>query len=186
MHTSNQITNTIGFETQESWLAAWRFAAISHNDQKFSGTELPYLMHLGMVVIEVLSAHSQIPIHDISLAVQCAILHDTIEDQDVLHADLVKHFGLPVADGVSALSKNPALSSHEAMVDSIARIRLQPKAVWCVKLADRISNLQPPPSHWSSVKVTTYADEAKQILDALGEANSFLATRLEQKIVRYP
>lgn len=180
------MTNALSFATQESWLAAWRFAAISHNDQKFSGTNLPYLTHIGMVVIEVLSAHAQTPISDISLTMQCAILHDTMEDQNVLHNTLAEHFGLPVADGVAALSKNPELPPHEAIKDSIARICLQPKAVWCVKLADRISNLQPPPNHWSSDKIRLYALEAKQILEDLGEANRHLAIRLEEKIARYP
>lgn len=180
------INNGIDYCAQESWLAAWRFAATSHNNQKFSGTDLPYLTHIGMVVMEVLSAHAQIPIDDISLAVQCAILHDTMEDQGVLHTTLVGLFNLHVAEGVAALTKKSTLPSHDALIDSIERIQLQPKAVWCVKLADRISNLQPPPGHWSPEKIKKYAIEAREILNALGDANTILATRLEEKIARYP
>lgn len=36
----------------------------------------------------------------------------------------------------------------EQMEDSLRHIRLRPKEIWAIKLADRITNLQPPPSHW--------------------------------------
>jgi len=170
----------------EDWLAAWHFAAEAHNTQKVPGTDLPYLKHLGMVTMEVFSAHAIVPIGNLGLAVQCAILHDTIEDQGVAHADLVKRFGQSVADGVLALSKNPGLPKSEAMADSLDRIRAQPRDVWCVKLADRISNLHGAPAHWTVEKRVTYRTEAQQILDALGAAHRTLADRLAAKITAYP
>ena len=169
----------------EEWLAAWHFAAEAHNTQKVPGTELPYLKHLGMVTMEVFSAHAIEPIGNLGLAAQCAILHDTIEDQGVAHADLVKRFGQPVADGVLALSKNPDLPKSEAMADSLHRIRQQPTSVWCVKLADRISNLHGAPGHWTVEKRANYRAEAQQILDALGTAHRSLAGRLAAKISAY-
>jgi len=172
--------------SQEACLSAWRFAAVAHNSQKVPGTDLPYLTHLGMVGMEIMLAHASSPIHLLGLAVQCAILHDTIEDQNVAYSTLAERFGKEVADGVAALSKNPALSKQEAMADSLMRIRAQPKAVWCVKLADRISNLQPPPAYWSREKAIAYRAEAQQILDALGDAHEVLARRLTKKIEDYP
>ena len=77
----------------EDWLAAWHFAAQVHNAQRVPGTDLPYLKHLGMVTMEVFSAHAVAPIGNLGLAVRCAILHDTIEDQGVRHAELVERFG---------------------------------------------------------------------------------------------
>lgn len=38
------------------------------------------------------------------------------------------------------------------MQDSLRRIKSQPREVWMVKMADRITNLQPPPGHWSEEK----------------------------------
>jgi len=90
---------------------AWHFAAEVHNSQRVPGTELPYLKHLGMVTMEIFNAHATEPIGLLELATQCAILHDTIEDQGVTHAELVEDFGQEVADGVLALSKNAALSA---------------------------------------------------------------------------
>ena len=171
---------------QDSWIRAWRFAAQVHLDQTFSGTELPYLTHLGLVAMEILAAHAQAPLDDADLAMHCAILHDVVEDQAVAPATLAAMFGQPVADGVAALSKDRAVPKHDAIGDSLRRIRLQPHAVWCVKLADRISNLQAPPPHWSAEKIALYRAEAGLILSTLGEANAWLAARLQQKIDAYP
>ena len=71
------------------------------------------------------------------------------------------------------------------MQDSIVRIRKQPKEVWMVKLADRITNLQPPPKHWNKAKVKKYRNGAILILEKLGEANPYLAQRLNKKIAEY-
>lgn len=171
---------------QDAWIAAWQFAAEVHNTQRVPGTELPYLKHLGLVAMEVLSAHAEEPLADLALAVQCAILHDSIEDQEISHADLQQRFGKAVADGVAALSKVPHMPKAAAMADSLARIRQQPQAVWCVKLADRISNLQAPPAYWSAEKIDTYRGEAQLILDELGAAHAALAQRLRAKIAAYP
>jgi (p)ppGpp synthase/HD superfamily hydrolase len=54
-----------------------------------------------------------------------------------------------------------------------------------VKLCDRITNLQPPPKHWTAEKMASYRDEALIILGQLGEANLFLAERLKIKIDTY-
>lgn len=179
-------TNTSWTATlADDWLAAWQFAAQVHNAQRVPGSDQPYLKHLGMVAMEVFGAHAIQPVGDLSLAVRCAILHDTIEDQDVLHAELVERFSQVVADGVLALSKSPDLPKAEAMADSLRRIQAQPREVWCVKLADRISNLHTVPGHWTPEKCATYRAEAQQILDALGSAHAVLAERLAAKIAAY-
>lgn len=167
-------------------VAVWDFAAHAHNGQKVPGTKLPYLRHLGLVALEITSAHLSEPISDIDLALCCAILHDIIEDQSVEAEELERRFGTAVAAGVMALSKDSSLPKAEAMADSLARIRLQPQAVWCVKLADRIANLRSPPGHWTVARIEAYRDESMQILRALGVAHLGLATRLAVKISAYP
>lgn len=180
------MTQQIDYAMQETWLKAWCYAARVHGQQKFPGSDMPYLVHLGMVSMEILAAHAQEPIDGIGTAMQCAILHDAMEDQDVSHATLAADYGLAVADGVAALSKAPGLPKAEAMADSLQRIRQQPKAVWCVKLADRISNLQAPPHYWSPEKISAYRTEAGVILAALGQAHGYLAQRLRAKMAAYP
>ena len=170
----------------EIWRPAWMFAGEVHKSQTVPGGAINYLAHLGSVTMEIISAHLRSPLENLDLAVQCAILHDTIEDQDVTHQELSSRFGSAVADGVLALSKSSALPKAEAMRDSLTRIKQQPTAVWCVKLADRISNLHGAPPAWSAQKIENYRDEATAILEALRPANRILAERLEVLIACYP
>ncbi|HUJ63322.1 MAG TPA: HD domain-containing protein [Kofleriaceae bacterium] len=171
---------------QDAYLAAWRFAAEAHRAQQLPGTELPYLVHVGAVAMEVVVAHHEHAFARPELAVQCALLHDTLEDTATSEAELVARFGADVAAGVRALSKDKGLAKPEAMADSLRRIRAQPAEVWAVKLADRITNLAPPPAHWSPGKIAAYRSEARTILDALGQAHAPLAARLARRIASYP
>jgi (p)ppGpp synthase/HD superfamily hydrolase len=38
-----------------------------------------------------------------------------------------------------------------------------------VKLADRITNLQPPPGYWDAEKIERYREEGRAILNELGK-----------------
>lgn len=155
------------------------------------GTDIPYINHIGNVVMEAMTtiARENSPhptIENPDLFVQCAILHDVIEDTEISYTVIAEKFGLAVAEGVLALTKNKTLASKlEQMRDSIGRIQQQPKEIWMVKLADRITNLQAPPKQWSQEKVKTYRDEAILILEELGDANPYLAERLGWKITQY-
>ena len=171
--------------SQEIYIKALLFAANAHNSQKVPGTELPYLAHMTMVCMEVMSALSVENDLDGNLAIQCALLHDVLEDTDLEHERLKDTFGEAVANGVQALTKNDNLPKDEKMADSLARIRQQPREVWMVKLADRITNLQPPPKHWTTEKMQNYQQEARQIYEALHEGSPALAARLKQKIEDY-
>ncbi len=171
--------------SQDRYLAAYHFAARAHQGQIYPGTELPYSIHLAFVSMEVIAALRDEPGRDGDLAVQCALLHDVIEDTPVGYAEIAAAFGTPVADGVLALTKDESLPHAAQMADSLRRIRRQPPEVWMVKLADRISNLQPPPAYWTAEKVARYRDEAAQIYAALAEASPSLAARLHAKIAGY-
>jgi (p)ppGpp synthase/HD superfamily hydrolase len=170
---------------RELYIKACRFAAQAHHGQLLPGTELPYLLHLNLVSMEIIAALSAESGHDGDLAVQCALLHDTIEDTDITYAQIESIFGVKVADGVAALSKNPALEKSQQLLDSLERIKLQPIEIWMVKLADRITNLQPPPPHWTPAKIVKYRDEAIEIHIHLQAASPFLASRLADKIQNY-
>lgn len=170
----------------EDWVRAWEFAAVAHRGQKEPGTDLPYLVHLGSVALEVLAAHQEQPLAQLSLAVQCALLHDTLEDTATTEGELVARFGPEVTAGVRALTKDAALPKERAMADSLARIRVQPKDIWAVKLADRIVNLKAPPHYWSPQKIAAYRAEAETIHAALAEGHAALAARLARCIAAYP
>ena len=172
---------------RELYTRAWHFAARAHLGQCVPGSELPYIVHVGNVAMVVMTAiANSIDVQEPDLAVQCALLHDVLEDTPVTYAQLTEDFSPAVVAGVAALSKNPDLPSKSArMEDSLRRIRTQPAEVWMVKMADRITNLQPPPAHWSVGKIRAYREEAIQIHQALHSANAYLAGQLEQMIDRY-
>ena len=178
--------------SQDIYTKAYRFAAEAHWNSRLKqtvpGTDIPYLMHFSAVAMEVIAALETESDLDGNLAVQCALLHDVIEDTDTTYKQVVSEFGKKVADGVFALTKDKGLPTKaERMQDSLDRILLQPKEVWMVKLADRISNLQPPPSGWYSKenKIIQYREEAIEIHKALQSGNAVLAERLQKKISAY-
>jgi (p)ppGpp synthase/HD superfamily hydrolase len=161
------------------------FAATEHGTQLVPGSKHPYVTHLVKVAAEVQRAWVETRDFDVDLAVTCALLHDSMEDAGVEEAALVSTFGRAVADGVKALTKDEQLDKRLRMADSLRRLLLQPKAVQLVKLADRITNLEEPPASWTKEKRLAYRDEAKQILDALGASNAWLARRLEVRREAY-
>lgn len=170
---------------QDFYLKALRFSAEAHNGQKVPGTELPYLMHVVSVAMEVTAAISTEGVHDPDLAVQCALLHDTVEDTDVTLYDISLLFGSEVAAGVAALTKDKNLPKEERIKDSLERILKMPREIAVVKLADRVTNLQPPPAHWDEHKIRKYRRDAEIILERLGSASSFLAERMRFKLAGY-
>lgn len=169
----------------DRYVAALEFAAARHRTQLVPGTDLPYVVHVVSVAAEVIATLAESRVDQPDLAVQCALLHDTIEDTGTRYEEVAAAFGTEVADGVVALSKDEALPKAERMTDSLRRIRLQPREIWIVKLADRITNLSEPPAYWSAEKRVAYRDEAIAIAEALGPASRPLDARIRERIVAY-
>jgi (p)ppGpp synthase/HD superfamily hydrolase len=173
----------------DEYAAALLFAAQAHGEQKVPGTELPYISHVVLVAMEVINALDAEPgrsAEEQNLAVRAALLHDVVEDTPTRPEEVADLFGGAVRDAILALTKNTELpTKQEQMADSLERIRQQPHTVWMVKLADRITNLMPPPHYWTEEKIVAYRDEAKQIHDALAEASPYLAARLRDRIAAY-
>ncbi len=168
------------------YIRALRFASLAHRDQRMPDKDHPYIVHPVMVAAEVLAA-LQVEAGDHDVAVACALLHDVVEDTETSLDQIHQAFGKEIAAGVAALTKRRDLLKHEAMADSLRRIREQPREVWMVKLADRIVNLTPPaPGHWDTAKKQRYREEGQKIHDALAEASPHLSARLRQRIAEYP
>jgi guanosine-3',5'-bis(diphosphate) 3'-pyrophosphohydrolase len=179
--------NNKTMEIQTLYQKAIKFAAAKHQekDQKVPGTDLPYLVHLSNVAMEILIAAANTINFDLEFAVQLALLHDTLEDTTTTFDELETNFGLKIAYAVSALTKNEALPKGKRMQDCLYRIKKLQKEVWAVKLADRITNLQPPPEDWDKAKRMKYQEEAKMILKELKGGNEYLERRFEGKIGEY-
>jgi len=174
-------------EIQSIYQQAIKFAALKHSEknQKIPGTNLPYVVHLSNVAMEIMTAYQNAADFKLDIALKLALLHDTLEDTCATFDEISKEFGLDIAQGVSALTKNENLPKSEKMLDSLNRIRSLPQEVWAVKLADRITNLQKPPQFWDTFKKENYRQEAIQILQYLKGANTYLEQRLAEKITEY-
>ena len=163
------------------------FATLKHleNNQTIGDSNLPYVIHLSNVAMEILIASSHSENFDLNFAIQVALLHDTLEDTNTTFEELEREFGIEVTEGVSALTKNDNLPKEEKMLDSLNRISKQRKEIWAVKLADRITNLQKPPKSWDNAKRIKYREEALIILEKLKGSNEYLENRLSEKIKEY-
>jgi len=167
----------------------WQKVSILHNGQTYGGQhkdqKIEYINHIGSVVFEIMNVAKNTSDFNFDLAVKCAFLHDTIEDTDFSIEDLEKEYGKEIKEGVLALTKNTELEKKHQMIDSLERIKAQPKEVWAVKMADRICNLYAPPYYWNESKKEKYLEEAKIILEYLKDGNDYLAKRLSEKIEAY-
>lgn len=169
----------------ETYTQTYWFAAEAHQGGQIKGSTLPYIVHPSLVAMEVIAALRSEPGHDEELAVQCALLHDVLEDTAVTFEQVRKRFGEVVAAGVLALSKDEAVPKEQQISDSLRRIQQQPDEIWMVKLADRISNLIPPPADWTPERIHHYWQDAHEIHAALQQASPYLAQRLASKIDAY-
>ena len=180
--------------SQDTYIKAYKFAAEAHNGQLVPGTTLPYIMHVSYVAMEITAALSVEQVDNPDLAVQCALLHDTIEDTDVTYDVIKERFGTDIADGVMALTIDetigPDLGKFDRrwlqLEDYLNRIKQQPREIWMVKMADRITNLQPPPEHWDDRMIKRYRKGAEVIHRELVPASEYLGERLRVKIDNYP
>ncbi|OXG04981.1 guanosine-3',5'-bis(diphosphate) 3'-pyrophosphohydrolase [Flavobacterium araucananum] len=174
-------------ELQALYQKTIKFAAKKHADQNqvIPGTNLPYVVHLSNVTMEIIIASQETKGFNTAFAIQVALLHDILEDTVTTFDELVEEFDEEIAQAVLALTKNAAIAKEERMVDSLTRIKKLSKEVWAVKLADRITNLQVPPENWSLEKIKEYHKQALQILTELKGGNPYLENRLAERISNY-
>lgn len=175
-------------DIQSHYQCAIKFAATRHGikQQTVKGTNLPYVVHLSNVAMEVFMAASHTKGFNLDFAIQVALLHDTIEDTSTTYEEIAELFGAAIADGVMALTKNESLPKEQQTQDSLDRVKKLQDEVWAVKLADRITNLQPPPADWDRQKRVSYREESRLIWEELKDGNAYLAERLKGKIEEYP
>ena len=120
---------------------AWEVGAAAHAGQTRKSGE-PYITH-PVAVAQVLA--------ELGLDVEtlvAAILHDTIEDTPLTHAQIVASFGESVAEMVEGVTKLDKLSfrdRQEAAAESFRKMLLamsRDLRVIMIKLADRLHNMR--------------------------------------------
>ncbi len=117
------------------------FAAKAHKGQIRRSGE-PYLSH----PLEVTKMLANMSLDAVTLA--SGLLHDVLEDTDVVASDLHKNFGKEIADlveGVTKISRVQEVSPETRQAETIRKIILamtDDLRVIFIKLADRVHNLK--------------------------------------------
>ena len=154
---------------------AAHFAAQRHVDQRRKGANSePYFNHVSEVAQTLAEATQG---SDPGL-VAAGYLHDTIEDQDVTHAELAQLFGQDVADLVLEVTDDKTLEKHvrkQAQIDHAPHKSQRAKAL---KIADKCSNLRSmltsPPAGWSLERKVAYFDWAHAVVAGCRGVNAEL------------
>lgn len=157
--------------------------ALKAHNKQLTPNNLPYSYHILSVTAELIAAIKEegLSKKEANIAIACALLHDVLEDTKYKLDGLDKE----VVEGVKALSKDSSLPKDKQMKDSLDRLKKQPLYIQMVKIADRITNLDKPPLHWSKDKIKKYAKEARLIKDKLKSPNMYLWNKLDKKIKEY-
>ena len=161
-------------------LKALAFAAHKHRDQKRKDAEAsPYINH-PIALADLLVNEAGIT----DIEVLCAaLLHDTVEDTDTTHEELVNAFGSRIARIVAEVTDDTSLPSPERkrlQIEHAPKLSAEAKLV---KLADKICNLRDiverPPAKWDVQRRREYFDWASRVVGGLRGAGSDEMRRLE-------
>jgi len=149
-------------------LKSLAFAADKHRHQKRKDAEAsPYINH-PIALANVLVDEGGVE----DIEVLCAaLLHDTIEDTDTTHEELVNAFGSRIAHIVAEVTDDKNLRSEERkrlQIEHAPKLSVEAKLV---KLADKTCNLRDivvrPPAKWDLTRRREYFDWAKRVVDGL-------------------
>lgn len=156
-------------------LRAATFAADRHAQQKRKGAAAePYVNHLLEVAYLVSTVLTQ---PDTNLII-AALLHDTVEDVEVTREEITEIFGADVASLVAEVTDDKSLPKAERKRLQIVNAPKKSVRAQVIKLADKISNvramLHSPPVDWSPERRREYFEWAKQVVDALPNADPTL------------
>lgn len=149
-------------------LRALEFAADKHRDQRRKDLPAsPYINH-PIELADVLCNEGGVR----DVVVLCAaILHDTIEDTETTHAELMQRFGAEIADVVVEVTDDQSLPKDERKRLQIEHASFASDRAKLVKLADKICNLRDmltrPPAGWDLARRREYFDWARAVIDMM-------------------
>jgi guanosine-3',5'-bis(diphosphate) 3'-pyrophosphohydrolase len=154
-------------------LKALHFAADKHRDQRRKDEEAsPYINH----PIEVAELLARVGGVTDLVALQGAILHDTIEDTDTSPEELEREFGPEVRRVVEEVTDDKTLPKADRKRLQVEHAPHISHPARLVKLADKISNVRSvtltPPSRWPLSRRQAYLDWTEQVVDGLRGTNA--------------
>jgi len=167
-------------------LNALAFAAGKHRSQKRkdpAGT--PYINH-PINVAHILYFEGGVRDGNVLAA---AVLHDTVEDTDTSHDELVRHFGKHVADIVAEVTDDKSQPKHVRKQHQVEHAPFISNEGKLVKLADKISNLrdvhQSPPANWTKERRVEYYQWAQKVVAGVRGTNAPLEQAFDDICTRF-
>lgn len=161
------------------------YAMMVHKNLKMKGSDdIPFSGHFVNVMLNALNFVEGEKV-DRTFIIQLSLLHDSIEDAGIRYEEIKNKFGLRIADGVLALSRNENISYEKQIPDCVERIKKLEKEVAIVKMADRLFNIRERAKSWTKEKQDRYKKEAQFICDELGYCSQNLKQALQQAIDVY-
>jgi GTP diphosphokinase / guanosine-3',5'-bis(diphosphate) 3'-diphosphatase len=166
--------------------SALDFATRAHTDQRRKGErEEPYINHLSEVAWLLAQATEGI---DAAL-IAAGLLHDTIEDQEVTHENLVREFGQDVADLVREVTDDKSLEKADRKRLQVEHAPHKSDRARMLKLADKTSNLHSilnsPPPDWDAARRRAYFDWAAEVAAGCRGVNAWLEGAFDAAFARY-
>jgi guanosine-3',5'-bis(diphosphate) 3'-pyrophosphohydrolase len=168
-------------------IAALAFAADKHRNQRRKDAEAsPYINH-PIMLAKILAVEGGI---EDALALCAAVLHDTIEDTQTTHEELVAGFGRDIADVVLEVTDDKSLPKAERKQLQIEHAPRLSQAAKLVKLADKICNVRDvaasPPQDWPLARRREYFDWAKAVVRRMRGTHAKLERLFEEAYRRRP
>ena len=160
------------------------FAARLHAGQVRKITGEPYICHVLRVAQYVEAYIPDYTENDLLVA----ILHDTLEDTEVLKDEIIAHFTWGVYENVFWLTNPPRNGMKRAEYKKVINQRLTgcPDKVQQIKLCDRLDNIKcrntdsltTDQQRW----ILKYASETEDLLEAIGDCNEKLCTAIRDEV----
>jgi GTP diphosphokinase / guanosine-3',5'-bis(diphosphate) 3'-diphosphatase len=168
----------------KEWIAVLRAADAAarwHVHQRRKGAaEEPYVNHLLEVATLVAEATDG---KDPELVI-AALLHDSIEDQEVPRSVIAEAFGNGVAKLVEEVTDDKRLEKQERKRLQVEHAHKKSQRAKILKLADKTSNLRAiaasPPPEWSVKRRLEYVDWARKVSTGLTGVSKWLEGEFEQ------
>ncbi|MBT9560004.1 MAG: HD domain-containing protein [Myxococcales bacterium] len=170
---------------------ATHFAAEYHRAQRRKSRaddeshRIPYINHpIRVAALLVFEGGVTDPI-----ALQAALLHDTIEDTIAKPGQLSSRFGDAVRATVMAVTDDKSLPKAERKRLQIEHAPRMPTAAALVKLADKIDNLRDlgvAPPDWPLDRIRGYFDWAEAVVGALPAVSPSLLRAFEESMRARP
>jgi len=164
-------------------MKAIHFAAGKHRAQTRKDVDSsPYINHPIAVAMTILDVGGVTNVATLA----AAVLHDTVEDTETTHDELVREFGTEVANIVTEVTDDKTLSKQERKQRQIEHAKQLSRAAKQVKLGDKICNvtdvLHCPPAGWTDDRKHEYVEWAAKVVHEIRGTNTELEEHFDQLV----